>query len=109
MLDALTTESAPSTTSTRLMRLADALEWPLGFLALLIVPALVLEEKASDPHFRGAAYITKWILWLAFVAAFAIRLGSELVRPHYYLCWSSQRGLLSSLPNISRLLPLAFT
>lgn len=73
MIGALTTDSAPSTTSARLVRLADALEWPVALLALLIVPALVLEERATDPRLREASYITNWIVWLAFVAEFAIR------------------------------------
>lgn len=77
MISALTTDSAPSVTSARLVRLADALEWPVAFLALLIVPALVLEERATDPRLREAAYITNWIVWLAFVAEFAIRWASD--------------------------------
>src|SRR5229473_6283126 len=59
--------------TARLMRIAEWLEWPVAFLALLVVPALVLEEHAGDPRLREAAYITNWIVWLAFCAEFAIR------------------------------------
>jgi hypothetical protein len=57
MLDALPTDSAPAK-SARLVRLADALEWPVAFRALLIVPVLVLEERATDFRVRDIAHIT---------------------------------------------------
>src|SRR5258708_38978748 len=63
--------------STRLSRVADLLEWPVAFLALLVVPALVLEGKAADPRLREAAYITNWVVWIAFVAEFAIRWAAD--------------------------------
>jgi voltage-gated potassium channel len=77
MIDALPTDSAPAMRPSRLIRLADALEWPVAFLALLIVPALVLEEKASDPRLREIAYVTNWIVWVAFCAEFAVRWAAD--------------------------------
>jgi hypothetical protein len=44
--------------STRSLR---ALEWPMAVLALLIVPALVLEDRATDPRLREAAHLLNWI------------------------------------------------
>jgi hypothetical protein len=40
--------------STRSLR---ALEWPMAVLALLIVPALVLKDRATDPRLREAAHV----------------------------------------------------
>jgi hypothetical protein len=33
---------------------------------LLIVPALILEDKAANPLMRDAAHVVNWIVWLAF-------------------------------------------
>jgi voltage-gated potassium channel len=56
--------------STRNLR---ALEWPMAVLALVTVPALVLEYRATDPRLREAAYVLNWIVWLAFCGEFALR------------------------------------
>lgn len=45
----------------------------MAVLALLIVPALVLEDRATDPRLREVAHILNWIVWLAFCAEFVIR------------------------------------
>jgi voltage-gated potassium channel len=37
----------------------------------------VLEEHASDSRLREAAYITNWVVWLAFCAEFGIRWGAN--------------------------------
>jgi hypothetical protein len=60
----------PAHMSTRSIRV---LEWPMAVLALLIVPALVLEDRATDPRVREAAHLLNWIVWVAFCAEFAIR------------------------------------
>jgi protein-S-isoprenylcysteine O-methyltransferase Ste14 len=54
-------------------RTAKWLEWPVALLALLIVPALVLEERAGDSGLRQAAHVTNWIIWVACVLEFAVR------------------------------------
>jgi voltage-gated potassium channel len=54
-------------------RTARALEWPVALLALLIVPALVLEERTADPFLRNLAHLTNWIVWVAFCIEFAVR------------------------------------
>jgi len=54
-------------------RVVRRLEWPVAILALLIVPALVLEDRTSDPALRWAAHITNWIVWIAFCLEFALR------------------------------------
>jgi voltage-gated potassium channel len=45
----------------------------MAVLALLIVPALVLEDRATDPRLREAAHLLNWIVWVAFCAEFVIR------------------------------------
>jgi voltage-gated potassium channel len=59
------------------MRVSDravrVLEWPIAVMALLVVPALILEDRATDPAIRHAAYLANWIVWLAFCAEFVIR------------------------------------
>src|SRR5260221_6766428 len=62
-----------ATRAARLERIADRLEWPIAILALLIVPALVLEEYGTDARLREAAYVTNWVVWLAFCGELGIR------------------------------------
>ena len=54
-------------------RMLKAVEWPVAILALLVVPALVLEDRATDPSLRSAAHIVNWIVWMAFCAEFVLR------------------------------------
>ncbi len=54
-------------------RVAGALEWPVAILALLVVPALVVEERTTDPTLRELAHITNWIVWVAFCIEFGVR------------------------------------
>jgi voltage-gated potassium channel len=59
--------------ASRWQTVAAALEWPIAILALLIVPALVLEERTTDPRLLLLAQTVNWIVWLAFCAEFVIR------------------------------------
>jgi voltage-gated potassium channel len=73
-MDVIATPPAESNPrAARLERIADRLEWPIAFLALLIVPALILEEHGADAGIRQAAYVTNWVVWLAFCGEFGIR------------------------------------
>jgi voltage-gated potassium channel len=58
-------------------RLARTLEWCLAILALLVVPALILEGRATSPQVRDAAHVLNWIIWLAFCADLAVRWGRD--------------------------------
>jgi voltage-gated potassium channel len=49
------------------------LEWPIAILALLVVPALILEDRATDPFIRDAAHMINWAVWLAFCLEFLLR------------------------------------
>ena len=49
----------------RFERFADL---PMAFLALLIVPAIIVEDRAQNEYLREAASTLNWIVWLAFCA-----------------------------------------
>lgn len=54
----------------RFERLEKATDLPLALLALLIVPALVLEERATSEILRAVAHAINWIVWVAFCAEY---------------------------------------
>jgi hypothetical protein len=49
----------------RFERFVGATDIPLALLALLIVPALVLEDHASSLQLRELAIGINWFVWLA--------------------------------------------
>src|SRR5258708_4790562 len=63
--------------ATRLSRAADLLAWPVAVLALLVVPAPVPDGKAAGPRRGEAACIADWVVWIGFVAEFAIRWAAD--------------------------------
>jgi len=63
--------------SSRLHRVAKSLELPVAFLALLIIPALVLEERAFRPEAHTIGVVLNWIVWLAFCGEFGIRWAAD--------------------------------
>jgi voltage-gated potassium channel len=48
---------------------------PLAFLALLIVPALIIEDRAQSTYLRQAATTVNWVVWLAFCAEYLAKLA----------------------------------
>ena len=56
-----------------LTRLHRALEWPLAFLALLVVPALLVEERATSPTLVRTAVVINWAVWIAFCVDFLLQ------------------------------------
>jgi hypothetical protein len=56
-------------------RLLQRMQWPLAIMALLVVPALILEERATSPAVRQLCEIVNWFVWFAFVAEFCIGFG----------------------------------
>ena len=64
----------------RLERLTDL---PLAFLALLIVPALIIEDRTQNPYLRQAAVTVNWVVWLAFCAEYAGKLALAPSRRDY--------------------------
>jgi len=66
------------TARERFERLEHATDLPLAFLALLIVPALILEERAESQALRQAAAAINWVVWLAFCVEYV---GKLLLAP----------------------------
>lgn len=59
-------------TETPVQRAVRRFEWPMALLALLVIPVLVMEDRATTPELRQIAIIVNWIIWLAFVAEFGL-------------------------------------
>jgi voltage-gated potassium channel len=68
-------------------RLVKALEWPMAIMALLVVPALVLENRATDPRLREIAHVINWIVWIAFCVEFAVRWAAARTWGFLRLAW----------------------
>ena len=68
------------TAKDRFERLEKVSDLPLALLALLIVPALVLEERATSEILREVAHAINWIVWLAFCAEYV---GKLLLAPDW--------------------------
>src|SRR5206468_9085565 len=56
-----------------------ATELPLAGLALLIVPALILEDYADSLRIRELAIAINWFVWVAFCAEYLAKL---ILAPH---------------------------
>jgi voltage-gated potassium channel len=56
-------------------RLLFRLKWPLAILAMLVVPALILEDRASSPDVRALCNAVNWFIWIAFAAEFGAGLA----------------------------------
>jgi voltage-gated potassium channel len=54
-------------------RIPRAFEWLMAALAILVIPALVLERRAPTPEIRTAALVLNWVIWLAFMIEFMVR------------------------------------
>ena len=72
---------------TRLQRLVHALEWPMAVLALLVIPVLVMEDRATTPEIRGAAVAVNWVIWIAFAAEFVARWVADGTRSYPRKAW----------------------
>jgi voltage-gated potassium channel len=64
-------------------------DWATFFLALLLVPVLIVEETASDPGLVAIATVTNAVIWLAFATDYAIdlwraRSRRAYVRSHWF-------------------------
>jgi hypothetical protein len=67
----------------RFERFVRATETPLALLALLMVPALVLEDHAKDLNIRELAVAINWFVWLAVCAEYGIKLTLAPSRRSY--------------------------
>jgi voltage-gated potassium channel len=59
-----------------LKRLLQKLEWPLAVMALLVVPALILEDRATNATVRILCNVINWCVWTAFAAEFVLGLST---------------------------------
>jgi len=64
-----------SEAKARFDRIERATDLPMAILALLIVPALILEENAQSAGVRQLATGLNWLVWLAFCAEFLGKLA----------------------------------
>lgn len=60
-----------------------ARQWPLTILALLVVPALILEDRTTNPAIRTLCNVINWFVWLAFVGEFGTALAVTANRLKY--------------------------
>lgn len=63
---------------TRFERFEKLTDLPLAFLALLIVPALLVEERSTGGWLHSAATAINWMVWLAFCAEYV---GKMILAP----------------------------
>lgn len=49
-------------------------DWVIFFLALLLVPVLLLEETSTDPGIVGAATVANVVIWILFAVDYAVDL-----------------------------------
>jgi voltage-gated potassium channel len=61
----------PERVRGHLTTLGEALYWPVAFLALLVIPALIMEDGPS-PELHRVALAINWFVWFAFCAEFLI-------------------------------------
>src|SRR5512140_2037573 len=59
----------------RFDRIERATDLPMAALALLIVPALILEEHAQSAGIRTFASSINWVVWIAFCAEYVGKLA----------------------------------
>ena len=62
---------------SRLTRAVRAFEWPMAILALLVIPVLVMEERATTPQLREVAVAINWIIWIVFVVEFGVKWAAD--------------------------------
>jgi voltage-gated potassium channel len=83
----MATQSPDDTTQSiaqrRFERLERATDLPIALLALLVVPALVLEEYAQSAGVRTFALVLNWTVWLAFCAEYLGKLAFAPSRRAY--------------------------
>ena len=74
------------------------LEWPVAILSLLVIPALVMEERAASPEVRQLAVAINWTVWVVFVIEFAIRWAADRTLAFPRKAWFDLLLILISPP-----------
>lgn len=70
----------------------------VAILALLIVPALVIEERTTDPAVGDLAHAANWVVWAAFCDEFIIRWAADGRRRFVRDAWFDLLLILVSPP-----------
>jgi voltage-gated potassium channel len=68
----------------RFQRFAKATEWPLGVLAILIVPAILLDDHTHRIRFHEIALWLNWIVWLTFCGELAVKAWLSPDRRYFF-------------------------
>ena len=66
---------APGAGESAYDRVTRRLEWPIAILALGVVPALIIEQTATNPLLLTVAAAVNWVVWLAFCGEYIARLA----------------------------------
>jgi len=99
MVELLDTPTVSRTVRVRTERVLRRLEWPLAILALLVVPALILEDRTTNPALRWLCNIVNWFVWLAFVGEFLAGLTVATNRAKFVVAsWFDLAIILLSPP-----------
>src|SRR5687767_14087583 len=59
----------------RARRMERRLEWPMLVAALLVVPAIAIEQSEATGALKTVAVVINWATWLAFVAEAVLMLS----------------------------------
>lgn len=82
----------------QLDRIVRRLEWPVAILSLLVIPALVMEERSTSPEVRQAAVAINWAVWIVFVVEFGIRWAADRTLTFPRKAWFDLLLILVSPP-----------
>jgi hypothetical protein len=97
----------PASRRRRVENLLKSLEWPMAILALLVVPALILEDRTTHAGLRSLCNAINWFVWLAFVAEFVLGFSVAPNRSKHGRCGLvRKKGFESSRPCGHKLLRL---
>ena len=79
-------------------------DWVTFFLALLLVPVLLVEENSADPSAVQLATAANAFIWLAFALDYAVDLWRASDRATYVRThWFDLALIVSKLPSSRRL------
>lgn len=59
------------------LRAAHAVEPVASFLAVLIIPALIIEARTTDAQLLQVAHVINWVVWIVFCVEFALFFVAE--------------------------------
>lgn len=84
--------------SSRLEAIVHRLEVPVALLALLVIPALVIEERATSPELQRVAVAVNWLICIVFVVEFGMRWAADRTVAFPRKAWSDVLLILIAPP-----------